>query len=123
MENYLIYDGECPFCSNFVRLARLRETLGPIHLVNARDEGPELKDATKHGYTIDDGMVLFLDGQYFHGAECMNKLALLSSRSSVFNKIVLSIFRMPTLARFLYPILKAGRNLTIRLLGISKLGY
>ena len=33
--NYLIYDGNCPFCSNYVRFTRLRENIGSVDLIDA----------------------------------------------------------------------------------------
>ena len=35
----IVYDGDCPFCSRYVKLVRLREALGSVDLVNARDGG------------------------------------------------------------------------------------
>jgi predicted DCC family thiol-disulfide oxidoreductase YuxK len=32
----LVYDGECPFCRNYVRLMSLRKAVGDIELVDAR---------------------------------------------------------------------------------------
>jgi predicted DCC family thiol-disulfide oxidoreductase YuxK len=123
VDNYLIYDGECPFCSNFVQMTKLRETIGPLRLINARENGHEVQAATAQGFVIDQGMLLMLDGKTYYGADCLNRLALLSSRSNVFNKLVYAMFRMPVIARLSYPVLKAGRAATIRLLGVSKMGY
>lgn len=47
----------------------------------------------------------------------MNLLALLSTPSSTFNRVNGLIFRSPTASRILYPVLRAGRNATLRLLG------
>ena len=122
-DNYLIYDGECPFCSNFVQFARLRETVGEVRLIDARENGPEVQAARDAGYVIDDGMLLSLDGQVYYGADCLNRLALLSSRSGVFNRLNHAVFRVPAVSRFSYPILRTGRNMTIKLLGVSRMGY
>ena len=32
----IIYDGECPFCSKYVRLIQLKKTIGYVELINAR---------------------------------------------------------------------------------------
>lgn len=121
--NYLIYDGDCPFCSNFVRFARLRESVGSVELIDARDNGPEVQEARDQGYVIDEGMLLSLDGKTYYGADCLNALALLSSRSSIFNRLNYFLFSVPLVARIAYPILKFGRGLTLRALGVSRLGY
>ena len=43
-DNWLLYDGECPFCSACVKLVRIRENVGKLRLVNARDGGAELEE-------------------------------------------------------------------------------
>jgi predicted DCC family thiol-disulfide oxidoreductase YuxK len=39
----VIYDGECPFCANYVRLYRLRQLVGRVQLVDARGNDPVLQ--------------------------------------------------------------------------------
>ena len=115
--SYLIYDGECPFCSRYVQMTRLTKSAGPVRLINARDGGPEVQAATQQGYDLDDGMLLNLDGQVYHGANCLNRLALLTTRSDVFNRFCGLAFQSPTVSRLAYPALRFGRNLTLRTLG------
>ena len=122
-DNYLIYDGDCPFCANYVRFSALRETVGEFKLIDARDEGAEVRAARNAGYVIDEGMLLHLNGEFFYGADCLNRLALLSTRSTLFNRLTHTLFRKPAVAKFCYPILKAGRSVTLRLLGVSRMGY
>lgn len=121
--NYLIYDGECPFCSRYARLTRLRETVGRLHLINARERTPEVEAAIAAGYALDRGMLLSLDGQLYYGADCLNRLALLSSRSTAFNRVAYVLFRYPLLSRIAYPALRAGRGLALRVLNRPPLGY
>ena len=119
----LIYDGECPFCSRYVRLLRLRETVGEMELVNARSGDPRVDEVRQLGYCIDDGMVLIMDKRYYHGDDCLHILAVMSSQHGWFNRLNYWLFRSAWFARFAYPVLRAGRNLALRLLGRSKLGY
>lgn len=121
--NYLIYDGECPFCSRYAHLTRLRETVGGLRLINARDGGAEVTAAVRAGYRLDDGMLLHLDGQDHYGADCLNRLALLSSRSTLFNRLTHVMFRSPGVSRVTYPALRAGRGLILRLMGRRRLGF
>lgn len=121
--NYLIYDGDCPFCSRYARLTRLRETVGPLRLINARDPTPEVQAAIDSGYNLDGGMLLSLDGELYYGADCLNRLALLSSRSTIFNRLAYALFRHPRLSRIAYPLLRAGRSVALRLLNRTPLGY
>lgn len=66
---------------------------------------------------LDEGMVLLLHDQCYHGADCLNALALLSSRVGWFNRLNHALFRHPRLARVAYPALRAGRNVILRILG------
>lgn len=120
--NWLLYDGECPFCSAYVKMVRLRENAGSIQLVDARDDGPEYHQALEMGFDLDEGMLLKLSGQYYHGKDCIHALALLTRERDVFGRINSWVFRSQQRAAILYPILRAGRNLTLRMLGRNKLG-
>ena len=122
-DNYLIYDGECPFCSRFARLTRLREAVGPLRLIDARSVAPEVTAARVRGFVLDEGMLLRLDGHDYAGADCLQRLALLSSRSTLFNRISYALLRSRAVARWSYPLLRFGRNVALRMLGRSKLGF
>lgn len=118
----VIYDGECPFCATYVSLMRLRETAGPVALVDARGSHPVLDEVAARGLDLNEGMVVRLDGQYLHGDAAMTALALLSTPSGPFNRAMRGLFRSPARAARLYPWLVRGRNATLRLLGRRPLG-
>lgn len=101
----IVYDGECPFCSRYVQLVRLREEF-EVELVDARRE-PE--KAKRYGLDLNEGMIVDLDGQVHHGAEAVWLLSTLSRRPGLFS-------RRP-IAEALYPVLRLGRRLTLRALG------
>ncbi len=117
----IIYDGDCPFCSSYVGLLRLRETFGEVELTNARECQELVEELTRHNKNLDEGMVLVLNGEYFHGSECIHRLALLATASNTFNRINKLIFERKRLAAVLYPILRAGRNLSLKILGVKKI--
>ncbi len=116
---WLVYDGACPFCNAYVRYVRLREAVR-LTLIDAREGGREVGEIVDAGLDLDEGMVLKIGGRLYHGEECIHVLALLSSPSGAFNRINKVIFSSRWLSRVLYPLLRAGRNLTLRLLGRSK---
>lgn len=119
----IIYDGDCPFCASYVGLLRLRETFGEVVLMNARERPELVVELASRNMNLDEGMVLVLNGEYFHGAECVHRLALLASGSNTFNRINKWIFERKRVAAVLYPILRAGRNLSLRILGIKKIQF
>jgi hypothetical protein len=121
----IVYDGECPFCSRYVQMIALRDAVGQVTLLNARDGGPIVDGLRADGYDLDEGMVLIQNGELHHGHDCINRLALLSTSSGVFNRLNAAIFQSPTASRLLYPLLRLGRNSVLRFLGRSKIadGY
>jgi predicted DCC family thiol-disulfide oxidoreductase YuxK len=120
-DNYILYDGDCPFCRNYVLMQRLRQAIGPVRLVNAREGGAEVEAATRAGLDLDQGMVLSYDGRLYHGDACMNMLALLSDDRRLRARLLNWLFSSSRRSSLLYPVLRAGRNLTLRLLARRKL--
>tara|TARA_Y100000589_G_C27069057_1_gene594580 strand:- start:36 stop:395 length:360 start_codon:yes stop_codon:yes gene_type:complete len=112
----IIYDGECPFCSKYVRLIQLKKTLGYVELINARED-PTIKEKLKRlSIDINQGMVL-IDGEDIYFAEdCIHRLALLSTSSTFFNRINKFIFKNKIISKILYPIMKTGRNFILFIL-------
>ncbi|HSP24134.1 MAG TPA: DCC1-like thiol-disulfide oxidoreductase family protein [Saliniramus sp.] len=105
----IVYDGDCPFCSRYVALMRLRER-HKVELVDARRE-PEKAQA--YGLDLNEGMIVDLDGAVHHGARAVALLSRLSRRPGP-----LASDRLAALA---YPVMRAGRNLTLRLLGRKRI--
>jgi predicted DCC family thiol-disulfide oxidoreductase YuxK len=118
----IIYDGDCPFCSRYVSLLRLRKSLGSVTLLNARDGGALVDAVRGLGLDLDEGMVLVMNGEIFHGAECLHRLALLTTSSGAFNRLNAWMFRSRAASQLLYPALRAGRNAALSLLGRQKIG-
>lgn len=116
-ETVIVYDGDCPFCSSYVSLLRLRDAVGPVALVNARDRDATVDEALSQGLDLDEGMAMKYRGRWYHGDDCIHMLALLSGESGVANRLMAWLFRSPGRARILYPWMRSGRNLTLKLLG------
>jgi predicted DCC family thiol-disulfide oxidoreductase YuxK len=117
----IVYDGQCPFCSRYVRLIRLRRSLGQVELIDARKDGPAVAELRAAGLDLDEGMALKVGDRWYHGDECVHMLALLSTPSTLFNKLNGAVFRSRPAAKLLYPFLRSGRNLALKLLGRSKI--
>ena len=120
-ELILIYDGNCPFCHNYVHMLRLKKTVGTVLLINARNGGEYVDAAIQRGLDLNEGMALFYAGVWYHGSDCMNILALLTAPIGVINKLTAWVFKSPSRARRLYPALRLGRNFTLKLLGKRKI--
>ncbi|MGH8224094.1 MAG: DCC1-like thiol-disulfide oxidoreductase family protein, partial [Woeseiaceae bacterium] len=117
----LVYDTQCPACDYYCRLARIRESAGGLVLVNARDGGPVMDEISAAGLDIDQGMVLKVGDRLYYGADAIHMLALLGTRSGVFNRLTFWMFRSRRVAAVLYPILRFFRNLLLKFLGRTKI--
>ena len=113
----IYYDGDCPFCSEYVRFLRLRESVGVPELVNVREAPAARAELEAQGFDLDRGMVADISGTRLEGADALNALALLTTPSSFFNRATALVFSSPVLSRIAYPLMRAGRNATLTLLG------
>jgi len=117
----LIYDKECPACSYYCNLARIRESVGNLILVDAREGGPVMDEITAAGLDIDQGMVLKIGDKLYYGADAIHTLSLIGTRSGSFNRLTYFLFRSKRLSAVIYPVLRSGRNLLLKILGRSKI--
>lgn len=112
----IAYDGECPMCTNYARLVRLRATIPSVVLYNLRDLPPTERAAITNDYDLDEGMLFIWSGQVFHGSNAVNQIALLSSTSGAFNTANRIIFKHRLFTKAVYPILRFGRLMLLKLL-------
>ena len=120
-EILLVYDEECPVCSTYCRMARIRESVGELRLINARDASAVMDEITVKGLDIDQGMVLKVENNLYYGSDAIHALSLMSSRSGIFNRINYWIFRSRNVSHVLYPVLRFFRNLLLMLLRKTKI--
>jgi predicted DCC family thiol-disulfide oxidoreductase YuxK len=115
---WLVYDGECPVCNTYCTHARIRDAVGRLHLVDARQPGELMDEITAAGLDIDQGMVVKFEGIMYYGPEAVRILTLLGTSSGFINRLNYWLFGTVRRARVFYPIGKAFRNLVLKLLGI-----
>jgi len=120
-EILLVYDKECPVCNAYCQIVRIREAIGDLKIVDARDKSEVLDEITARGLDIDQGMVLKMGGQLYYGSDAMHALALISSRSGLLNRLNYWIFKSKSISSWLYPILRSFRNLLLKVLGKTKI--
>lgn len=118
---FIVYDGECPFCSSYVRFLNLRKALGAVELVDARSGHPVVQRLLAAGYDLDEGMALVDGDTIHHGEACINRLALMSTSSGWFNRLNAAIFRNRAASRALYPLMRAGRNGVLAVMGRKRI--
>ena len=118
---WLIYDGDCPFCSNYARYLRIKDEVDEFVLVDARSGGPLVDEVRNLPHDLDQGMVLKMNGRYYVGHEALNVLALLSDKRGGFNRLNRLLFNSPLVAKFAYPLLRSARWLALKAKGVPPL--
>jgi predicted DCC family thiol-disulfide oxidoreductase YuxK len=113
---YILYDGECPFCTRYVQWVRLKDRL-TVHLVNAREESALRDEATALGHDLDRGMIVKYGGSLYHGDAAMMLLSALTTPSDMFNRLMVRLFRSKRRAKVVYPALAFARRVTVLALG------
>ena len=116
----IIYDGDCPFCQAYVKMLHLKEQY-EVELINAREDHPIIARISQTGLDLDEGMVVELNGELHHGEHAMTMMAMMTADSRSIRGLTKWIFKNAERSRRLYPILRAGRNFTLKLLGHRKI--
>lgn len=118
----LIYDGKCPVCTAYSCGVDVDPaSASAVRIVDARGEDALISQATATGLDFDEGMVVSYRGKFYHGADALHVLATLTPAKGVWNRINRFLFGSRAVSRFLYPMLRSGRNLLLRLLGRKKI--
>jgi predicted DCC family thiol-disulfide oxidoreductase YuxK len=120
-EILLVYDKECPACNSYCQIFKIRETVGDLRIIDAREKSKILDEITAQGLDIDQGMVLKMGEQLYYGSDAIHALALISSRSGLLNRINYWIFKSKFVSSWLYPVLRLFRNLLLKMLGKTKI--
>ncbi len=120
-EVLLVYDRECPACNVYCQVVKIRESVGNLRIVDARENSEVLHEITAAGLDIDQGVVLKMGDQLYYGSDAIHTLALIGSRSGVLNRINYWVFKSKKISSILYPFLRFLRNLLLKILGKSKI--
>ncbi len=120
-EILLVYDRECPVCNSYCQIIKIRKTIGDLRIIDARKKSEILNEITRSGLDIDQGMVLKMENQLYYGSDAIHALALISSRSNLFNRFNYWVFKSKSVSSWLYPIFRFFRNLLLKMLGKTRI--
>ena len=120
-EILLVYDKECPACNSYCQVVRIRESVGKLKIVDARENSDVMAEISRSGLDIDQGMVLKMGDQMYYGSDAIHALALISSKSGIFNRLNYWMFKSKRVSSFLYPLLRFFRNILLKVLGKTKI--
>jgi predicted DCC family thiol-disulfide oxidoreductase YuxK len=115
----VVYDGECPFCVNYVALMNLRNAIGLVTLVDARTEAAPVKEIVRLGYDLNEGMAVIFGGSVYYGEDAITFISSLTNSRNLAGRLLSRLLRSRERAAVLYPIMKLGRRVTLKVLGKS----
>jgi predicted DCC family thiol-disulfide oxidoreductase YuxK len=120
---WFAYDGHCPICTHAASALQIRKSVGPLQLVDARDDPahPLIQEIARLGLNLDDGMVLKYQCVCYHGEDALHMMAMLGSPSGWFNRANVLLFRSRAMAKLCYPAMRGARNLLLHLKGVEKI--
>ncbi len=113
---WFVYDGDCPICCMAAQGLRIKQTFGDMTLLNAREHGdhPLLAEIRQRKLDLDEGMVIFQGGQFYHGQEALSFMARHGEPKGLFNRFTRTLFRWDALSKLAYPWMRAVRNWLLR---------
>ncbi|NBV05904.1 MAG: DUF4166 domain-containing protein [Proteobacteria bacterium] len=118
----IVYDGDCPLCSGFARLYKIKKSVGTLKIINAREADIEIiNQINARGFNLDLGFVVKIDEMFYHGSDASNILALIGSDVGIFNRLNILIFRSKILSKIIYPFFRAVRNFALWIKGKNQI--
>ena len=113
---WFVYDGDCPICTYAAEALRIKQELGPLHLLDAREAtgDPLIDEINRRGLDLDEGMVIYVHGQFHHGKNALKFMAQYGSSKNVFMSTLKSLFWSDNLSRLVYPWMRGARNWLLR---------
>ena len=120
---WFVYDGDCPICAMAAQALKIKQAVGELHLVNARDnrDHPLVAEINRRNLDLDEGMIIKYRGVFYHGRDALHFMALFGGNSGWFNRMNAILFKSKAVAGLCYPLMRTGRNLLLRLRGVPKI--
>jgi predicted DCC family thiol-disulfide oxidoreductase YuxK len=115
----IVYDGDCPFCRNYVSLMNLRAATGSVQLIDARVDPSVVSGFSERGFDLNEGMAVIHGGKIYFGEDAVVFISALTETKTALGKLIAAILKNKARADLIYPIMKFGRRVTLKALGIS----
>jgi len=120
---WFVYDGQCPLCSSAAYALRIKKEHGFLHLIDARlgADDPLVDEINQRGFDLDEGMVIFTQGRFYHGRDALKFMAQYSEVRNAFTLFCKSLFWSHTLTTLTYPWMRGVRNMLLRSRGVERI--
>lgn len=113
---WFVYDGECPICTHAAEALRIKRDYGELFTLNAREfkNDPLIEEINRLGLDLDEGMVIYADGKFYHGKEALQFMARHGEVKNPFMVAFKGLFWSRAFSRLIYPWLRGTRNWFLR---------
>ena len=113
----IVYDGQCPLCSDFAGRSVLGAKGLVPRLIDARTQPELVSELGKRGIDINQSFVVIHKATILSGAAAAQRLASLLSDGSILSSVYRRILNSQKRSEAIYPVLACGRRLLLLLLG------
>lgn len=109
---WFVYDGECPICTQAAEALRIKQDYGALHTLNVRESNndPLIAAINRLGLDLDEGMVIYADGKFFHGKDALKFIASYGDNKNVFMMAFKGLFWSNGISSLMYPWMRGARN-------------
>jgi len=76
----IYYDGDCPFCTQFVLLSKLKKEY-EVSINNLRNVPDKVKEFKEKLYDVNEGMVVIFDNEVYFGHKAVYLMTKLSDKN------------------------------------------
>ena len=114
----LVYDGGCPFCSQFALRSELLGGVVGLRILDGREDHALRRALAAKGMNLANGAVLLDGDDAWHGSAAITELCRRMNPSDALLRALVALFCRPERAAFLYPCLLLARRLLLAFKGL-----
>ena len=115
----LLYDGGCPFCSNFAARSELSSGVHGLQIVDGRADHIQRQQLREQGFPLAKGAVLIEGKKIWHGSAAIAELCRRMEPSDQLLGLLQGVFRDDARSKILYPALLLARRVALNIRGLN----
>lgn len=120
---WFIYDGDCPICTHTAEALHIKKKFGSLSILNAREnkDDPLIDEINRRRLDLDEGMVIYVNDQFYHGKEALKFIAQHGEAKNPFMCIFKGLFWSDALSWLMYPWMRGVRNWLLRQKNVERI--
>ena len=115
-ELIIYYDKDCPFCSKYSELVKLRSSY-KVNLLNARDFPEAMNRFLDLGMDINEGFIIQVGDEFLQGDKAVVFLSKEMRADAFFDSLLLRMMKNKYFMLLVYPIVKKIRIVLLWIIG------